>query len=128
LGRLGQQQRLCSDTTWLVFTGNRNCFPVSWILKQKDRYQLFQNRITLLKLFLNNADCWNGNAYRYINYKDSTDDRANALMVMSGVADTTKYPAMKFVFSQELHASPWMERFVLESLIKMERRKKRWQE
>jgi hypothetical protein len=72
-----------------------------------------------IKTFLNSTDCWNGSAYRHKDYKKETDDRANALMVMAGVPDTAQWPALTQVLLQEAHASPWMEKFVLESLIKM---------
>ena len=81
--------------------------------------KLFTKHIALLKQFLNSSDCWNGKVYRYKDYKDSTDDRANALMLMGGVADSTKYASLTEMFIKQLHASPWMEKLVLESLIKM---------
>ena len=34
--------------------------------------------------------CWNGYAYRHPSYQESTDDRVQALAVISGIADETK--------------------------------------
>jgi rubrerythrin len=71
--------------------------------------------------YLNSPECWNGSEYRHKNYQKLTDDRANALMVISGVADSSKFEKISKVFRQQYHSSPWMEKFVLESLIQMGR-------
>jgi len=63
---------------------------------------------------------WNGSAYRDPNYKGATDDRANGLAVVSGIAGHDKYPAIKAVLSKEFHASPYMEKYILESLFLMD--------
>jgi hypothetical protein len=42
-------------------------------------------------------------------------------MVVAGVADSTRWDAIAEVFRQSEHASPWMEKFVLESLFRMGR-------
>lgn len=108
---------------------------IAALLNEQNDYALFDKKISQLKTFLNSADCWNGKAYRHKDYKGATDDRANALMTMAGVADSSKWNAITKVLTTEEHASPWMEKFVLESLIKMnkpnlalERMKKRYKE
>ncbi len=80
---------------------------------------LYDGRIKGLQQFLNSNDCWNGSAYRYKDYTGAVDDRANALMVVTGVADSTRWPALRNVFTTSYAASPWMEKFVLESLFMM---------
>ncbi|MDR0705875.1 MAG: hypothetical protein LBF88_12955 [Planctomycetaceae bacterium] len=62
---------------------------------------------------------WNGNEYRDPQYKGQTDDRANAMAVISGLADKEKYPAIREVLMKQKHASPYMEKYVLEALFKM---------
>ncbi len=64
---------------------------------------------------------WNSRykAYRSPGYKDKTDDRANALAVVAGLADIKDYPDIKKVLSTEFHASPYMEKYVLEALFLM---------
>jgi len=96
---------------------------------------VYTAQIKQMKSFLNSSDCWNGQAYRYKDYTKATDDRANALMVIAGVVDTSKWKQITKVFNEQEHASPWMEKFVLESLIQMghpdlalERMKKRFRE
>jgi alpha-L-rhamnosidase len=62
---------------------------------------------------------WNGKAYRSPGYEGETDDRAHALAVLSGAAPVDIYPAIRRVLLTEYHASPYMEKYVLESLIHM---------
>jgi hypothetical protein len=66
-----------------------------------------------------NEQFWNGTAYRDTAYKGKTDDRVQALAVVSGIADTEKYPALLQVFKTEEHASPYMEKYVFEALFMM---------
>jgi hypothetical protein len=66
-----------------------------------------------------NSQFWNGAAYRDTAYKGKTDDRVQALAVVSGIADTGKYPALLQVFQTEEHASPYMEKYVFEALFRM---------
>lgn len=77
--------------------------------------------------------CWNGKEYRHPDYKLLTDDRVQALAVISGIADDSKYPQIKAFLRRNEHASPYMEKYVMESLFKMgdgvyglERAKKRF--
>lgn len=62
---------------------------------------------------------WNGTAYRDPLYRGKTDDRAQALAVVSGIAGHDKYPALIKIFRQEEHASPYMEKYVFEAMVKM---------
>lgn len=62
---------------------------------------------------------WTGKEYRHPNYKDDTDDRVNALAVVAGLADKDKYPAIFEVLKRCEHASPYMEKYVIEALFKM---------
>lgn len=62
---------------------------------------------------------WNGAAYRSPSYKRATDDRTQAMAVLSGLAGADRYPAVKKVLAQEHHASPYMEKYVLEALCVM---------
>jgi hypothetical protein len=41
-----------------------------------------------------NTRIWNGTAYRSLEYKKKTDDRAQVLAVVSWLADEGKYPAL----------------------------------
>lgn len=62
---------------------------------------------------------WTGSSYRDPDYRKETDDRAQAMAVVSGLASADKYPALLETFKKEYHASPYMEKYVLEALFKM---------
>ena len=65
------------------------------------------------------AKFWTGTAYRSPDYKDETDDRAQAMAIVSGLASIDKYPALTKIFKTSYHASPYMEKYVLEALCQM---------
>lgn len=76
---------------------------------------------------------WQGDKYHSPSYKGTTDDRANAMAVVAGLAKKEYYPAIRKVLTEQDHASPYMEKYVLESLYMMgspeqaiERMKARW--
>ena len=49
------------------------------------------------------------------------DDRANALAVLSGLAEREQYDVIAYVLTNTKNASPYMEYYVLEALCQMER-------
>lgn len=55
--------------------------------------------------------------FRYQGHLGSLDDRANALMVLSGVAEEIDYPNLSSTLFSVRHASPYMEKYVLEALF-----------
>jgi hypothetical protein len=66
-----------------------------------------------------NTKFWNGSAYHDPAYKGPTDDRAQGMAVVSGIADRNKFPAIKTVLANTNHASPYIEKYILESLYLM---------
>jgi alpha-L-rhamnosidase len=66
-----------------------------------------------------NQQFWTGTAYRDPAYKGKTDDRAQALAVVAGIAGKEKYPLLLKVFQTEEHASPYMEKYVFEAMFQM---------
>lgn len=76
-------------------------------------------RQTMQKVKAGFEKCWNGTAYRHPEYNGETDDRVHALAVISGIADKSKYDAIFKVFKTQKHASPYMEKYVMEALFKM---------
>ncbi len=61
---------------------------------------------------------WTDEGYKSDDVKDC-DDRANALAVLSGLADKTQYPTITNVLTSTKNSSPYMEYYVLEALCKM---------
>mgnify|MGYP003764824027 CR=1 FL=1 len=66
-----------------------------------------------------NQTFWNGKEYRSPGYKGQTDDRVHALAVISGLAQTEQYAAIRQVFKTQEHSSPYMEKYVGEALYQM---------
>lgn len=62
---------------------------------------------------------WNGTVFRSKEYQGADDDRAQAMAVVSGLASPDKYPALTRALKKEYHASPYMEKYVLEALFRM---------
>jgi len=100
---------------YLALKGMRNMALV--LGKKDDAAGYEQGMIRLKKAF--NDHFWNGKAYRSPDYKGETDDRCQALAVVSGLADKDKYPAIFEVLKKEEHASPYMEKYVMEALFMM---------
>ena len=63
--------------------------------------------------------CWKNGAYRSPDYTGKTDDRVQALAVLSGIADRGKYDRILETLRTEEHASPYMEKYVMEALFRM---------
>ncbi len=85
--------------------------------KQQDAENITRMMETISKCF--DIKFWTGKAYRAPGYKGETDDRAQAMAVLSGLASKDKYPALVKVLKEEYHASPYMEKYVLEALFHM---------
>ncbi len=64
---------------------------------------------------------WTGTAYRDPDYTKPTDDRAQAMAVLAGLASPDKYPALTAILQKEMSAGPYMEKYVLEALFEMDR-------
>ena len=67
-----------------------------------------------------NTTFWQGMCYHSPSHKGQTDDRANALAVVAGLAEPDFYPAIKEVLRSRKYASPYMEKYVLEALYQMD--------
>ena len=76
-------------------------------------------REIMKKLKVGYNKCWNGYAYRHPQYQKETDDRAQALAVITGIADQTQYDEIFNLFKSQKHASPYMEKYVMEALFIM---------
>lgn len=66
-----------------------------------------------------NRVLWAGHEYRSPGYKGKTDDRGHGLAVLYGLAKPEQWPAIKQVFTNSFEASPYTEKYILESLFKM---------
>ena len=62
----------------------------------------------------------NKNAYYWETDNGEVDDRANALAVYTGLADESRYSDILNVLTSTYNASPYMEKYVLESMYLMD--------
>lgn len=62
---------------------------------------------------------WNGRYYVSPGYKGLPDDRAQALAVVSGTLPAGCYATLRPFFREQYHASPYMEKYVLQALCQM---------
>lgn len=77
-------------------------------------------QMTMEKVKKGYNQCWNGSAYRHPDYNNETDDRVQALAVISGIASSEYYQPILTVLQTEFHASPYMEKYVMEALFCMQ--------
>lgn len=61
---------------------------------------------------------WTEDGYRSAS-ATVPDDRSNAMAVLSGLADPEKYDEIRKNLTTVMHASPYMERYVLDALCEM---------
>jgi glycogen debranching enzyme len=66
-----------------------------------------------------NRRLWTGSEYRSPGYTGKTDDRGHGLAVLYGLAQPDQWPAIKRVFTNSFEASPYLEKYLLESLLVM---------
>lgn len=67
-----------------------------------------------------NKKFWNGKAYKTPGNKGVVDDRGNGLAVVAGLVEPSKFEAVKKVLQTEFHASPYMEKYIMESFFMMQ--------
>ncbi len=116
----------------LYYLGLKGAYNMAVLLNKTADAEEYKKKMEILKPAFNKA-YWNGKEYRSTNYTGLTDDRCQALAVVSGLADKDKYPAILEVLKSQEHASPYMEKYVMEALFMMgeeeyglERHKKRF--
>jgi alpha-L-rhamnosidase len=100
---------------YLALKGAANMAEALSLKEDASEYRQLMGKIKIAF----NTEFWNGSAYRHPDYKGKIDDRSQALAVVSGIADKEKYPALLEIFKTEEHASPYMEKYVLEALFQM---------
>lgn len=76
-------------------------------------------RLLMEKIKAGYNKCWDGISYRHPSYEKETDDRVQALAVISGIAEKDKYDQIYKVLQTQWHSSPYMEKYVMESLFQM---------
>ena len=88
------------------------------MLGKDDDIAMIDSKMTAIK---DNFDStyWTGTEYRSPGYTNPTDDRSQAMAVVSGLAPENRYPDIVKLLDTEYNASPYMEKYVLEALFIM---------
>lgn len=102
----------------LYYTGVKGMDKIALELGNRTDARRYEELMATFKVSFN-RQFWNGRAYRSPGYTGQTDDRVQALAVVTGVAGEEKFPALLTLFRTEEHASPYMEKYVLEALFRM---------
>ena len=102
----------------LYFDAMRSLYFTAKVLQKPDDADSYIRWLSNFKLSFN-KQFWTNAGYRHPDYKGLTDDRVQSLAVVTGLADKEKYPVLFEVFKKEQHASPYMEKEVLEALFAM---------
>ncbi|MEO8212630.1 MAG: alpha-L-rhamnosidase C-terminal domain-containing protein [Myxococcales bacterium] len=62
---------------------------------------------------------WNGTRLASSGHSGAPDDRGHGLAVVAGLLGTAEWPAVKAVLASNTAASPYMEKYILESYFRM---------
>ncbi len=114
-GRNIDKQGIFNAWYYLSLKGFRN---MSELLGNEDEAMRTERAMAAFKIAFN-KQLWSGEEYRSTGYNDETDDRLQALAVVAGLVSPEKYPAIFKVLQTEKHASPYMEKYVIEALFQM---------
>lgn len=113
----GERDMFLLINAW-YYLALKGIYKIALELKYTDDAEYYVQRMSSFKQAFNQY-YWNGNSYRDPGYKGKTDDRVQALAVVSGLADRGKYGKLLDVFKTEFHASPYMEKYVFEAMMMM---------
>lgn len=121
------------ENAW-YYMAAKSCKKMAEILGYNDDIALYDERIKSMKENYNRVFLKDGYYYNATANKQP-DDRANALAVLSGLADKNQYDGILKVLQTSENASPYMEKYVLDALCEMgyvdeavSRMKKRYRE
>jgi alpha-L-rhamnosidase len=63
---------------------------------------------------------WTADGFRSREFQGPVDDRGNALAVLAGIATAKQWPTVTRVLMTSRHASPYLEKYVLDALFAMD--------
>jgi len=89
---------------------------IAEVLGKTEDIQGYDIKLSSIKVAFNSF--WTNTGYRS-SQVSVPDDRANAIAVLSNLADKNKYPIIRNVMVTIKNSSPYMEKYVLDSLCQM---------
>jgi hypothetical protein len=96
----------------------RGAFEMAHLLGKSEDAAGFRKQMERIEATFN-PTFWQDEFYRSPTHEGETDDRANALAVVAGLASPDYYPAITKFLQTNMHASPYMEKYVLEAFFLM---------
>ena len=88
------------------------------LVGDKDEALWAQNKAEVMRRVFHET-YWNGSCYASAASMNNPDDRAQALAVVSGTLPDSLYSVIRPFFKKVFHASPYMEKYVLQALCHM---------
>lgn len=106
------------DSAWL-YLALKGAIEMARLTGHEEDVTEYRTRMGLIEKTFDPV-FWNKECYRSPGHTGKTDDRANAMAVVAGLAKPERFAAIRSVLAQEMHASPYMEKYVLEALYLMD--------
>ena len=103
------------ENAWVYYALSATEEMAKLLEKDDDISFIAERKETIAKGY---KSLWTENGFKSDDVKEP-DDRANALAVLSGLADKEQYDTIKNVLTTTRNSSPYMEYYVLEALCKM---------
>lgn len=107
--------RVAIDNAW-YYMSSLAVISMAEVLDRSDEVIFLHERRS--SIYSAYKTLWTEKGYKS-TYVDEPDDRANALAVLSGLADEDKYPTILELFKNTFNSSPYMERYVCDALCEM---------
>ncbi len=105
------------ENAW-YYMALKSCKKMAQHLGFDDDIELYSKRMQSIKANYNKAFFKDGYYYNSTANK-KPDDRANALAVLSGLAECEKYSDILKILTTTENSSPYMEKYVLDALCEM---------
>jgi len=106
------------DSTWL-YLALKGAIEMAQLTGHEEDVAEYRMRMRSIEESFDSV-FWSKDCYRSPSHKGKIDDRANAMAVVAGLAKPERYPAIRNILAREMHASPYMEKYVLEALYLMD--------
>lgn len=105
------------ENAWYYMAVN-SCIKMAELLGRNDDIAVFNERAKSIRQNYDRVFLKDG-YYYHATSNEKPDDRANALAVLSGLADRERYTGILKILQTSKNASPYMEKYVLDALCEM---------
>ena len=112
----GKNADMCAIENAWVYYALSATEKMAQILEENDDIPFIKERKEIIKKGY--SSLWTEDGFKSNDAKEA-DDRANALAVLSGLANDEQYATIKNVLTTTKNSSPYMEYYVLEALCKI---------